>query len=104
MSGALAERVFAHKITKVGFTDLTILERRRFSIDDAGRYPLFTDDLIELMRELLPPDRHDDVATSVTLTARKPDDRGPGDRGPGAHGPDHRDPDHRDPEDREDAR
>lgn len=94
MSGALAERVFAHKITKAGFTDLTVLERRRFSIDDAGRYPLFTDDLIELMRELLPRDRHDDVATSVTLTARKPDHRDP----------DHRDPDHRDPEDREDAR
>ncbi len=72
MSGALAERVFAHKITKIGFTDLTILERRRFSIDDAARYPLFTDELIELMRELLPAEQHDEVATCVTLTARKP--------------------------------
>jgi arsenite methyltransferase len=55
VSGALAERVFAHKITKVGFTDLVVHERRSFSIDDASRYPLFTDDLLELMRELLPP-------------------------------------------------
>lgn len=72
MSGALAERVFAHKIDKIGFTDLQIIDRRRFSIDDAARYPLFTGDLIELMRELLPAEQHDDVATAVTLTAHKP--------------------------------
>ncbi|MDX1621911.1 MAG: hypothetical protein R3320_13015 [Nitriliruptorales bacterium] len=68
----MAERVFAHKITKIGFTDLEILDRRRFSIDDAARYPLFTDELIELMRELLPEEQHDEVATSITLVARKP--------------------------------
>lgn len=72
MSGALAERVFAHKITKIGFRDLTVVDRRRFSIDDAARYPLFTDELITLMRELLPPDSHDEVATAITLVARKP--------------------------------
>lgn len=71
MSGALAERVFAHKIDKIGFTDLEILDRRRFSIDDAARYPLFTQDLIELMRDLLPAEQHDDVATAITLTAHK---------------------------------
>lgn len=72
MSGALAERVFAHKITGVGFTDLRIVGRRRFSIDDAARYPLFTDELIRTMREELPADQHDEVATAITLTARKP--------------------------------
>ena len=77
MSGALAERVFAHKITKTGFVDLEVLGRRRFSIDDAARYPLFTDELIDLMRRLLPPDRHDDVATAITLAAHKPADEAP---------------------------
>ena len=72
MSGALAERVFADKIEKVGFTDLAIIERRPFGIDDVARIPLFTPDLIELMRDLLPVDQHDEVAVSVTLTARKP--------------------------------
>ena len=72
MSGALAERVFADKIEKVGFTDLDIIERRPFRIDDVARIPLFTPDLIELMRDLLPVDQHDEVAVSVTLTARKP--------------------------------
>jgi arsenite methyltransferase len=72
VSGALAERDFVHKIEKIGFTDLAILERRPFSIDDAESYPLFTPDLIELMRELIPPDQQDEVATVVTLTATKP--------------------------------
>ncbi len=72
MSGALAERVFADKVEKVGFTDLAIIERRPFGIDDVARIPLFTPDLIELMRDLLPVEQHDQVAVSVTLTARKP--------------------------------
>lgn len=72
MSGALAERDFAHKITTVGFSEPVVVHRRPFSIDDASRYPLFTDELIELMRELLPPDTHDEVATAVTLIAHKP--------------------------------
>lgn len=72
MSGALAERVFAHKIAKIGFTDLHVFTRQRFSIDDAARYPLFTAELIDLMRELLPQHQHGEVATSVTLAAHKP--------------------------------
>lgn len=72
MAGALAERVFATKLENVGFTDLTILDRRPFSIDDAAAYPLFTPDLIELMRTLLSPERQAEVATVITLTARRP--------------------------------
>ena len=72
MSGALAERVFATKLENVGFTDLAVVDRRAFGLDDAARYPLFTPDLIELMGELIPADRQDEVAIAVTLTARKP--------------------------------
>lgn len=72
MAGALAERVLATKLENVGFTDLTVLDRRPFGIDEAASYPLFTPDLIELMRTLLPPKRHDRIATVVTLTARRP--------------------------------
>lgn len=57
----------------MGFADLVVRERRRFSIDDTARYPLFTPDLITVMRETLAPDQHDEVATAVTLIARKPD-------------------------------
>ncbi|MBW3561206.1 MAG: hypothetical protein KY437_01785 [Actinobacteria bacterium] len=70
--GALAERVFAHRIRKIGSTDPVVHGRRRFSIDAAARYPLFSDELIALMRELLRPEQHDRVATAITLTAWKP--------------------------------
>jgi hypothetical protein len=39
------------------------------SIDDLILYPLFTDELIELMRTLIAPDRQGTVATAVVLTA-----------------------------------
>jgi arsenite methyltransferase len=72
VSGALAERVFADKLDKVGFADVTVVERRPFGLDDAARYPLFTPDLIELMRRLVPPAQRDEVAVSIALTATRP--------------------------------
>ncbi len=72
MSGALAERVFAHKLTQVGFRAFEVLERRPFGLADAALYPLFTPELIQLMRDLIAPDRQAQVATAVTIAARKP--------------------------------
>jgi hypothetical protein len=69
----LAERVFVEKATTVGFDAVEVVERRPFGIDDAALYPLFTPDLIGLMRELLAPQQHAEVAVAVTLTAIKPD-------------------------------
>lgn len=43
------------------------------SIDEASQYPLFTDEVIELMRAALPSEQHDHVATSVIVKARKPE-------------------------------
>lgn len=71
MSGALAERVFVKKLENVGFADIEIVERHPFRLADAARYPLFTPDLIELMEELLSPERQDSVATGVTIRAVK---------------------------------
>lgn len=72
MSGALSERVFVKKLQNVGFTDIEVVERHPFSLDDASRYPLFTPDLIELMHSLLSPGHKAEVATSITLIAQKP--------------------------------
>ena len=72
MSGALAERAFAAKIQKMGFTDVWIGERISYGVEEAALYPLFTPALIELMRELIPPDRQATVAVSVIAKARKP--------------------------------
>jgi arsenite methyltransferase len=73
VSGALAERAFAEKLQRVGFTGLAIVERRPFGIDDCARYPLFDDELIALMRTLIHADQQGCVATCVTVTGHKPD-------------------------------
>jgi arsenite methyltransferase len=72
VSGALAERVFADKLTKVGFTGVEVLDRQPFGLADAALYPLFTPELIELMRDLLAPAQHAEVAVAVTVSASKP--------------------------------
>lgn len=72
MSGALAERVFAAKLDRVGFVDLQVVDRRPFGIADIADIPLFTPDVLELMHELLPREQQDRVATSVVVLARKP--------------------------------
>lgn len=48
------------------------MERHPFRLDDAATYPLFTPELIEMMRDLLSPTHQEEVATSVTVRARKP--------------------------------
>ena len=67
--GALAEHDFIYKLEKAGFTDVRVLDRQPVSIDDCALYPLFTDQVISLMRQLIPPQRHQTVAVSVVITA-----------------------------------
>jgi hypothetical protein len=70
VAGALTERDFVEKLERAGFGDILIRERRPVSIDDLTLYPLFTDELIELMRKLIAPARQGAVATAIVLTAR----------------------------------
>jgi len=72
VAGALAERVFVSKLEKVGFTNVTVLDRQPFSMAAAADYPLFTPQLLDLMERLLPSSARQQVATSVTVTAEKP--------------------------------
>lgn len=68
----MAERVFAAKLENVGFTNVWVGGHRPTGIEEASHYPLFTDEVIELMRQTIPPERHDHVATGVIVKARKP--------------------------------
>ena len=52
---------------------MEIVERHPFELDDAARYPLFTPDLINLMRRLLPRERQAEVATATTVRAVRRD-------------------------------
>ena len=69
MAGALTERDFVDKLEQAGFGAVVVHEREHCSIDDLKLYPLFTEELIGLMRKLIPPDRQDAVATAIVLTA-----------------------------------
>jgi arsenite methyltransferase len=69
VAGALTERDFVDKLEQAGFGGITVHHREPCSIDDLTLYPLFTEELIGLMRTLIPPDRQDSVATAIVLTA-----------------------------------
>lgn len=68
----MAERDFAEKMTRLDFTDIEVMGRRPWGIDDCSRYPLFGPDLIETMRRTIPSDRHDRVAESIVIRAKAP--------------------------------
>jgi SAM-dependent methyltransferase len=72
VAGALAEDDFVRKLERAGFVDVEVLHREPLSIDDCALYPLFSDTVIDLMRRLIPPDRHGKVAVAVVVRAHLP--------------------------------
>jgi arsenite methyltransferase len=72
VAGALTERDFVEKLEKAGFEQIEVHDREPVSVDDLALYPLFTRDLIQLMRTLIPAERQAAVATAVVMTARRP--------------------------------
>lgn len=73
VAGALSEEVFARKLDRSGMTDVRMTERIPFSLDDVALYPLFTAEVLDLMRRLLPEDARDEIATSLIVHARRRD-------------------------------
>jgi hypothetical protein len=71
VAGALTERDFVEKLEKAGFREIAVHQREPVSVDDLALYPLFTPELIQLMRTLIPTERQAVVATSVVITARR---------------------------------
>jgi hypothetical protein len=72
VSGALAERVFAEKLERAGFANVWVGGHQPFGIADATLFPLFTPEVIELMRRTIRPEHHDHVATAVIVKAVNP--------------------------------
>lgn len=70
MAGALTERDFVEKLEQAGFGEIEVHVREPASVDDLALYPLFTDELIALMRKLITPDRQSAVATAIVVTAK----------------------------------
>jgi hypothetical protein len=71
VAGALTERDFVEKLEKAGFEQIEVHHREPVSVDDLALYPLFTPELTQLMRTLIPSERKAAVATSVVITARR---------------------------------
>ena len=72
VAGALAEADFSYKLAKAGFADIEVVHREPLSIDDCALYPLFSDDVIRLMKALIPAERHARVAVAIVITAALP--------------------------------
>jgi arsenite methyltransferase len=72
LSGALSPVAMYKAVRRAGFRDVSIKELEPFGIEECALYPLFDDDLLDLMRARVPPDRQDRIALSVLVTARKP--------------------------------
>jgi arsenite methyltransferase len=72
IAGALSERIFARKLDRAGLVDVEMSERSPLTLDDVALYPLFTPEVLTLMRRLLPDDTRQHIATSLIVRARKP--------------------------------
>jgi arsenite methyltransferase len=70
VAGALTERDFVTKLKRARFTDVEIVERTPMGVDDCALYPLFTRDVLDLMRTLIPRQRQKTIATAIVVRAR----------------------------------
>jgi arsenite methyltransferase len=84
IAGALSERILRRKLDQAGLVDVELGEPQRLTLDDAALYPLFTPEVLALMRRLLPEDTRRNIATSVIVRARRPTARVAPAAGPGS--------------------
>jgi arsenite methyltransferase len=74
IAGAVSERVLVNKMRRVGLVDVEISGRVPFGIDDVAAYPLFSEEVLGLMRRLIPGPAQRRVAVSLLARAVKPVD------------------------------
>jgi arsenite methyltransferase len=72
LSGALSEVALYKGLRRAGFREIGITPLHPFGISECALYPLFNDELLALLRDRVPADRHDRIAESVFVSARKP--------------------------------
>jgi arsenite methyltransferase len=69
VAGALTERDFVTKLERVGFTGIEIPARSPMGVDDCALYPLFTTEVLDLMRTLIPPAQQHAIGTAIVVRA-----------------------------------
>lgn len=73
LSGALSQVAMYKGVRRAGFGDVAIEQVGSFGIAECALYPLFDQELLDLLRTRVPAERHDRIATSVLVRARKPE-------------------------------
>ena len=53
----------------VGFTRVTVRERRPFGLAALERYRIFPPEFLDFVRRVVPPARHDSLVYAVDMTA-----------------------------------
>jgi SAM-dependent methyltransferase len=71
LSGALSEIAMYKGVRRAGFREVAIEPIESFGIAECALYPLFNAELLGLLRARVPAERHDRIATSVLVRARK---------------------------------
>ena len=72
LSGALSEVAMYKGVRRAGFREVAIEPIESFGIAECALYPLFDDELLDVLRSRVPAERHDRIATSALIRARKP--------------------------------
>ena len=72
IAGAVSERVLRRKLARAGLEDIDVAGHAGFSLEEVALYPLFTPEIMELLRQLLPRAVQQQVAVSVIARARRP--------------------------------
>ncbi len=67
----MTERVFVKKLTRAGFNDIEVYGHAPYGNDEVAVYPLLPDQLIEVMRKVLPAERQRHLVTAVVVRARR---------------------------------
>lgn len=72
LSGALSEIALYKGLRRAGFRGVSITPFAGFGLAECALYPLFTEELMDLLRRVVPAERQERIATSALITARKP--------------------------------
>ena len=67
----MTEHVFVKKLTRAGFNDAEVYGHTPYGNDEVAVYPLLPDQLIEVMRKVLPAERERHLVTAVVVRARR---------------------------------
>lgn len=54
IAGAVSERVLRRKLARAGFDDIDVTGHSSRSLEDVALYPLFSEEVLQLLRQLLP--------------------------------------------------